>query len=171
MLGQGKSTIDLCATINFTSRTVKSASRHGITRTVARSAPLLFGHRCHVAALRSSMTCHRANHVTTNSGTFPRKTRRERQERKNRGALHCRPPRLHARAGGCSEAEDCAGGKVFRESLASFQGCQTAALNLHKKTLHGGLCELQKGLGSFQGCQTAALNRHKKTLHGSLEPP
>ena len=79
---QGKSTIDLCATINFTSRTVKSASRHGVIRTVARSAPLLFGHRCHVAALLSRMTCHRENHVTRSSGTFPRK--RQRKQKRNK---------------------------------------------------------------------------------------
>ena len=78
-------TIDLCATINFTSRTVKSASRHGVMRTVARSALLLFGHRCHVAALLSSMTCHRENHVTTSSGTFPRK--RQRKQKRNKSLL------------------------------------------------------------------------------------
>ena len=82
---QGESTIDLCATINFTSRTVKSASRHGVMRTVARSALLLFGHRCHVAALLSSMTCHRENHVTTSSGTFPRK--RQRKQKRNKSLL------------------------------------------------------------------------------------
>ena len=40
--------------------------------------------RCHVAALLSSMTCHRENHVTTSSGTFPRK----RQRKQNRNNSH-----------------------------------------------------------------------------------
>ena len=107
MSRQGKSTIDLCATISFMSRTVQSASRHGVMPTVARSALRLFGRRRYVGEFRASMTCHQANHVTTNSGTFPRKTRGQRKER-NRKALHCPRQGYMLGAGGCSEAEDFA---------------------------------------------------------------
>ena len=65
--------------------------------------------------------------------------------------------------------------------MASFEGWQTAALNVHKKTLPrpqglvraaGKVCrglsgawELQgRVLGSFEGWQTAALNLLKRTL-------
>ena len=75
MSGQGKSTIEVRAASSFVSRTVQSPSRHGVMRTVARSAPRLFGLPNHVGALKSSTTCHRENHVTRNSGMSPRKTR------------------------------------------------------------------------------------------------
>ena len=60
-------------------------------------------------------------------------------------------PKLHAGAGGCSEAEDCAGEKVCRGAFGEL--------------------EMQERWASFQACQTAAPNLNKKTLNGSLEPP
>ena len=152
-------------------------------RTVARSAPLLFGHRCHVAALLSSMTCHRENHVTTSSGTFPRK--RQRKQKRNKSLLKRTLPRPQGLVGAAGKV--CRGlsgawelqGRVCGV-LASFEGWQTTAWDLRKRTLPrpqglvgaaGKVCrglsgswELQEGLGSFEGWQTAALNVHKKTL-------
>ena len=84
---QGESTIDLCATINFMSRTVQSATRHDVMRIIAPSAPLLFGHGCHVAALLSSMTCHRENHVTTGQWHVPEKRQRKQKRNKSHWAV------------------------------------------------------------------------------------
>ena len=75
MWGQGESTISPRAATCFMSRTVQSARKHGVMRTVARCAQLLFGHRSHVGALRSRMTRRRENDARRNIGTFPTKRR------------------------------------------------------------------------------------------------
>ena len=88
MSGQGESTINLCATTSFTSRTAQSARQHGVMHTLARSAQLLFGHRSHVGASRPSMTRPQGNDVTKNSGMFRTKTQRK-QRKRNNAAPRC----------------------------------------------------------------------------------
>ena len=88
MSGQGESTINLCATASFTSRTAQSARQHGVMHTLARSAQLLFGHRSHVGASRPSMTRPQGNDVTKNSGMFRTKTQRK-QRKRNNAAPRC----------------------------------------------------------------------------------
>jgi hypothetical protein len=77
MSGQGKSTIDPRVATSFMSRTVQSARKHGVMRTVARCAQLWFGHHSHVGALRSRMTHQPENDATRNIGTFPTKRQRK----------------------------------------------------------------------------------------------
>ena len=83
--------------------------------------------------------------------------RRAEKDKKEKIGGHCTVARqgyMLGPAAACSEAEDaedCAGEKVCRGAV--------------------GQLEMQERLASFQACQTAALNLHKKTLQGSLEPP
>ena len=93
MSGQGASTIDPRAEISFMSRTVQSARKHGVMRTVARSAQLLCGHRSHVGESRSRMTRRRESDARRNIGTFRTKGHAENKKRK-RKPLHCREHRL-----------------------------------------------------------------------------
>ena len=150
-------------------------------RTVARSALLLFGHRCHVAALLSSMTCHRENHVTTSSGTFPRK--RQRKQKRNKSLLKRTLPGPQGLVGAAGKV--CRGlsgawelqGRVCRV-LASFEGWQTAAWDLRKRTLPrpqelvgaaGKVCRGLSGAWELQGRVWGVLKAGKRQPWTSLK--
>ena len=77
MSGQGKLTIEQSVGTNSMWRTVRSARKHGVMRTVARCAQRLFGHRSHVGALRWRMSRRWENDARWNIGTFPTKRQRK----------------------------------------------------------------------------------------------
>ena len=72
--------MDLGAITGFTLRTVKSAGRGGVMRTIAPYARLWFGHRSRVGALGSSMTHRRENDATRNSGMCPTKKKKQKEK-------------------------------------------------------------------------------------------
>ena len=133
MSGQGKLTIDPGAATGFMSWTVRSARKHGVMRTVARCAQLLFGHRSHVGALRSRMTRRRENDARRNIGTFPTK-----RQRKKGDEIERRCTSFRGTASVNAVTTDGYGVYPCREAFEMLEGWQTAGLNALPTEGYGG---------------------------------
>ena len=82
---QGRSIIEACAARSFMLRTAESVKTHGVIRTSALSAKLLFGRRMRPGESRAGMTRHRGNGAAPTNGMCPTRTVRNKRNRKKSG--------------------------------------------------------------------------------------
>ena len=82
---QGRSIIEACAARSFMLRTAESVKTHGVIRTSALSAKLLFGRRMRPGESRAGMTRHRGNGAAPTNGMCPTRTVRNKRNRNNSG--------------------------------------------------------------------------------------
>ena len=110
-------------------------------RTVARSALLLFGHRCHVAAIAVKHG-HAIGKTMSQQAVARSREKDKRKQKRNKSLLKRTLPGPQGLVGAAGKV--CRGlsgawelqGRVCRV-LASFEGWQTAAWDLRKRTLPG----------------------------------
>ena len=78
---QGRSIIEACAARSFMLRTAESVKTHGVIRTSALSAKLLFGRRMRPGESLAGMTRHRGNGAAPTNGMCPTRTVRNKRNR------------------------------------------------------------------------------------------